>query len=151
MLATSTTLRSPSFLMSPFAERILSSPITIIHPSYDISNGIKRSIDQKSKEQINDSVPGVFNLFNKDGDGTITTKELGTVMRSLGQSPKEVELQDMVEEVDTNGSGAINLQQFLTLLAHKMRDTAPMMSSTKTTRTTRTTRGGSVGLVGLGV
>ncbi|PRQ36183.1 putative EF-hand domain pair protein [Rosa chinensis] len=28
-----------------------------------------------------------FSLFNKDGDGCITTKELGTVMRSLGPEP----------------------------------------------------------------
>ena len=44
-----------------------------------------------------------FGLFDKDGDGTITSKELGTVMRSLGQNPTEAELQDMINEVDANG------------------------------------------------
>jgi Ca2+-binding EF-hand superfamily protein len=31
-----------------------------------------------------------FSLFDKDGNGTITSKELGTAMRSLGQYPTEV-------------------------------------------------------------
>ncbi|KAJ1963562.1 hypothetical protein GGI12_001975, partial [Dipsacomyces acuminosporus] len=49
-----------------------------------------------------------FSLFDKDGDGTITAKELGTVMRSVGQNPSEAELQDMINEVDTDGNGTID-------------------------------------------
>jgi calmodulin len=54
--------------------------------------------------------------------GTITSKELGTVMWSLGQSPTEAELQEMVAEVDADGSGAIDFHEFLVLLARKIRD-----------------------------
>ena len=63
-----------------------------------------------------------FNFF-KDGDGTITTVELGTVMRSLGQNPTEAELQDMINEVDADGNGTIDFPEFLTMMARKMRDT----------------------------
>ena len=62
-------------------------------------------------------------MYNPDGDGTITTKELGTVMRSLGQNPTEAELQDMINEVDADGNGTIDFPEFLTMMARKMRDT----------------------------
>lgn len=58
--------------------------------------------DQLTEEQIAE-FKEAFSLFDKDGDGTITTKELGTVMRSLGQNPTEAELQDMINEVDADG------------------------------------------------
>jgi uncharacterized protein YneF (UPF0154 family) len=64
-----------------------------------------------------------LSLAFTDGDGTITTKELGTVMRSLGQNPTEAELQDMINEVDADGNGTIDFPEFLTMMARKMRDT----------------------------
>lgn len=44
-----------------------------------------------------------FSLFDKDGSGSITNDELGTVMESLGQHPTEEELNDMINEVDIDG------------------------------------------------
>jgi len=63
-----------------------------------------------------------FALFDKNGDGQITTKELGTVMRSLGQSPTDSELQDMISEVDTDRNGTIEFDEFLILMHKKMRE-----------------------------
>uniref|UniRef100_J3N5U2 Calmodulin-like protein 1 n=1 Tax=Oryza brachyantha TaxID=4533 RepID=J3N5U2_ORYBR len=79
-------------------------------------------MEQLSKEQIAE-FREAFSLFDKDGDGTITSKELGTVMGSLGQQPTEAELQEMVAEVDADGSGSIDFDEFLSLLARKLRDT----------------------------
>nr|AFQ60635.1 Nano-lantern_Ca2+_CaM-4GS [synthetic construct] len=78
--------------------------------------------DQLTEEQIAE-FKEAFSLFDKDGDGTITTKELGTVMRSLGQNPTEAELQDMINEVDADGNGTIYFPEFLTMMARKMKDT----------------------------
>ncbi|EPS38312.1 hypothetical protein H072_7905 [Dactylellina haptotyla CBS 200.50] len=78
--------------------------------------------DQLTEEQVSE-FKEAFSLFDKDGDGQITTKELGTVMRSLGQNPSESELQDMINEVDADNNGTIDFPEFLTMMARKMKDT----------------------------
>ncbi|OVA13788.1 EF-hand domain [Macleaya cordata] len=72
-------------------------------------------------------VAGFWNLeaskLPLEDKSCITTKELGTVMRSLGQNPTEAELQDMINEVDADGNGTIDFPEFLNLMARKMKDT----------------------------
>ena len=63
-----------------------------------------------------------FEIFDKDRDGYITTKELGDIMKNLGQSPSEAELQDMINEVDLDGNGTIDFKEFLGLMARKMKE-----------------------------
>jgi calmodulin len=66
-----------------------------------------------------------FSVFDNDGDGTITIEELGTVLRMLGQTPTEAELQDMINEVDADGNGVIDFPEFCQLMARKMKDKDP--------------------------
>ena len=42
-------------------------------------------------------------MFDKDGDGKVTTKELATVMRCLGANPTKDDLDKMIREVDKDG------------------------------------------------
>ena len=63
-----------------------------------------------------------FDLFDKDKDGRITTGELGTVMRSLGQDPTDTELRDMVNEIDIDGNGTIEFSEFVAMMANKLKD-----------------------------
>ena len=42
------------------------------------------------------------------------------MMRSLGQNPTDAELQDMIDEFDTDKNGTIDFPEFLTMMARKM-------------------------------
>ena len=76
-------------------------------------------VEQLSEEQI-EELREAFTLFDKDGDGTITVGELGTVIRSLGVEPSEEELQQMLDDADADGNGIIDFPEFLTLMASKL-------------------------------
>ena len=79
-------------------------------------------MNQLTEEQIFE-FKDTFRLFDKDGDGNITLAELGAVMKSLGQNPSETEIQDMMNEVDSDGNGMIDFPEFLTMMARKMKTT----------------------------
>ena len=77
-------------------------------------------VDNLTDEQIIE-FREAFQAFDKDGNGSITTKELGTVMRSLGQNLSEIEIKEVIDEVDEDKNGTIDFQEFLSLMARKMK------------------------------
>lgn len=68
-----------------------------------------------------------FSMYDKDHDGNITVKELGTVMRALNVAPSEKEIKELLTEHHGSGGGGkkpnnlIDFPLFLTLMAKKMK------------------------------
>merc|ERR1719471_2658749 len=61
----------------------------------------------------------MFMMFDKDGDGTVSTKELGAVMRSIGLYPTEEELEEMIDEADKDDSGTVDFFEFVNLMVKR--------------------------------
>jgi len=64
-----------------------------------------------------------FEMFDKNKDGIITTKQLANVMRSLNQDPTEEELNEMIEEVDLDKNGEVDFEEFVTLMNRRSKET----------------------------
>jgi len=58
----------------------------------------------------------VFALFDKNSDGTISTSELGGILRGLNQEFNEKQLQAMIRKVDVNGDGEIDFDEFVLMM-----------------------------------
>lgn len=80
-----------------------------------------------TEEQITE-FKEAFSVFDKNGDGNISAKELGIVMRSLGQNPTEKELDKLINDADKDGNGTIDFDEFLVMMANMLR-VAPLTAT----------------------
>ncbi|XP_024992173.1 probable calcium-binding protein CML16 [Cynara cardunculus var. scolymus] len=63
-----------------------------------------------------DQLMKVFQLFDKDGDGSITPAELAGQMAKMGLPLTYRELNDLMNDIDTNGDGIISFHEFTAIL-----------------------------------
>ncbi|CAN8254803.1 unnamed protein product [Cochlearia groenlandica] len=78
-------------------------------------------LTQQKRQEIKEA----FELFDTDGSGTIDAKELNVAMRALGFEMTEEQINKMIADVDKDGSGAIDFDEFVHMMTAKIgeRDT----------------------------
>ncbi|KAF0888796.1 hypothetical protein E2562_017795 [Oryza meyeriana var. granulata] len=54
----------------------------------------------------------VFQMFDKNGDGRITKKELGESFKNLGIYIPDDELDATMDKIDANGDGCVDIEEF---------------------------------------
>jgi Ca2+-binding EF-hand superfamily protein len=62
----------------------------------------------------------VFDLFDKDKDGLIPTKELGNLMRILGAAPSNIELETIIQNLESNNHKLISFEKFIVIFQKKL-------------------------------
>ena len=77
--------------------------------------------EKLTPEQIAD-FKEAFSLFDHDENGSISAKELGEVLKALGQNPTKNELSDMINEVDVDGNGTVEFAEFVILMTNKVKE-----------------------------
>nr|GLL29908.1 calmodulin-like protein 3 [Ipomoea trifida] len=80
-------------------------------PPVDTTTKVGTSATVTDKEELK----GVFATFDKNGDGFITKQELKDSLKNIGISMEDKDMAEMMEKVDENKDGLIDLHEFCEL------------------------------------
>jgi ribosomal protein L12E/L44/L45/RPP1/RPP2 len=75
-----------------------------------------KKVKALSEEEVQE-IYAAFNLFDKDGSGTIDSHELKDAMKALGIYVNKTSLKKYMQKADKDGSGTIEKGEFLSLMA----------------------------------
>lgn len=75
----------------------------------------KKNIDQQAR-QDEEEYRAAFNLFDKDGSGSISPEEFLEILKNLGQVISSEQAEEIIKELDSDGSGEIDFQEFITYM-----------------------------------
>jgi calmodulin len=81
-------------------------------------------MEELSEEQI-EEFKEAFSLFDPEGKGYIETKELGTVLRSLGIHATDEEKNEYIEKYDQEQEDNIYFNDFLEIIIKKISESKP--------------------------
>ena len=59
-------------------------------------------------------------FFFQNGDGFISARELGVLMRTLGRNPTEEEIMNIMNEIDVDHNGKLDFSEFVIMMRDKL-------------------------------
>ena len=71
---------------------------------------------QERDDNAEEEMIEAFQVFDTDGNGSITADELRQIFNNLGEKLTDEEISDMIHEADTDGDGEINYQEFVNMM-----------------------------------
>jgi len=78
--------------------------------------GQDKELTQEQQQEIKDA----FDLFDTDADGALDMRHLKAAVRVYGFEPKNEEMQEMLRDADSDGSGKIEFAEFSRLMSAKI-------------------------------
>ena len=87
-----------------------------------LKEGWKITDDDDDDEEETDPYKAAFDKFDTDGSGQIDALELQELMKDLGITKTDFEIEQMVKEVDEDGNGEISFSEFQVMLADIMKE-----------------------------
>jgi Ca2+-binding EF-hand superfamily protein len=82
----------------------------------DFSEFIEMMPRQEKDDNAEEEMLEAFQVFDTDGNGSITADELRQIFMNLGEKLTDEEITDMIKEADIDGDGEINYQEFVKMM-----------------------------------
>uniref|UniRef100_A0A1I8IBS7 Calmodulin n=2 Tax=Macrostomum lignano TaxID=282301 RepID=A0A1I8IBS7_9PLAT len=90
--------------------------ITLVTVAMAQSNGGSSAGSQPQQQPSDKTLQEAFNFFDIDQDGRITSGELQKVLKFLGFKTNEDEVKLMIADVDIDGNGTVEFNEFLKMM-----------------------------------
>ncbi|XP_047988740.1 troponin C, isoallergen Bla g 6.0101-like [Leguminivora glycinivorella] len=75
-----------------------------------------RFMVEEDAEAMQQELKEAFRLYDKEGNGYITTAVLREILRELDDKISAEELDMMIEEIDSDGSGTVDFDEFMEVM-----------------------------------
>merc|ERR1711962_1549291 len=66
----------------------------------------------EAEEQMKEELKEAFRIYDRDGQGFITTDVLKEILREIDSTLTEGDLDNIIEEVDEDASGTLDFDEF---------------------------------------